>query len=70
VPSINSFKELKLRDLVMENIKRCNYETPTPIQRHASPQLAAGKDLMACAQTGSGKTVRLKKYNFDTQIAS
>ena len=32
------------------------YNKPTPVQRHAVPIMMAKKDLMACAQTGSGKT--------------
>jgi len=44
-------------ELVLNNVARCGYSTPTPIQRHASPQLMKGLDVMACSQTGSGKTV-------------
>jgi len=57
-PSIESFEELGLRKILLENIGRVGYTTPTPIQRHASPQLINGRDVMACAQTGSGKTVK------------
>ncbi|CAA0821070.1 DEAD-box ATP-dependent RNA helicase 52 [Striga hermonthica] len=41
---------------LIDNIRRCRYVSPTPIQRHAIPAAMAGRDLMACAQTGSGKT--------------
>uniref|UniRef100_A0A7C9AE21 RNA helicase n=1 Tax=Opuntia streptacantha TaxID=393608 RepID=A0A7C9AE21_OPUST len=55
-PAVNSFAEIDLGDGLNENIKRCKYVKPTPIQRHAIPIAMAGRDLMACAQTGSGKT--------------
>ena len=32
------------------------YDKPTPVQKHALPILCKGYDIMACAQTGSGKT--------------
>lgn len=38
------------------NILRVRYDKPTPVQKHAIPIILAGRDLMACAQTGSGKT--------------
>ncbi len=53
---------MKLRALVMANLVKVGYTTPTPIQRHAAPQFMAGKDVMACAQTGSGKTVKTKNH--------
>ncbi|KAF9194610.1 hypothetical protein BGZ50_005970 [Haplosporangium sp. Z 11] len=50
------FQELSLHHTVLENVKRMNYDEPTPIQKHASPLIMSGYDILACAQTGSGKT--------------
>ncbi|KAA8523029.1 hypothetical protein F0562_009452 [Nyssa sinensis] len=55
-PPVQSFAEIDLGMPLNENIKRCKYVKPTPVQRHAIPIAVAGRDLMACAQTGSGKT--------------
>ncbi|CAL4944965.1 unnamed protein product [Urochloa decumbens] len=55
-PPVNTFAEIDLGDALNENIRRCKYVKPTPVQRHAIPIAIAGRDLMACAQTGSGKT--------------
>ncbi|XP_058113079.1 DEAD-box ATP-dependent RNA helicase 37-like [Magnolia sinica] len=55
-PSVSSFAEIDLGDALNQNITRCKYVKPTPVQRHAIPIALAGRDLMACAQTGSGKT--------------
>jgi ATP-dependent RNA helicase DDX3X len=55
-PPVNTFAEIDLGDALNENIRRCKYVKPTPVQRHAIPIDIAGRDLMACAQTGSGKT--------------
>ena len=53
---ISSFQDLDLGAAVNANIARCKYTKPTPVQRHAIPISLGGRDLMACAQTGSGKT--------------
>ncbi|XP_047308496.1 DEAD-box ATP-dependent RNA helicase 52B-like [Impatiens glandulifera] len=55
-PPVNSFDEIDLEESIYENIRRCKYVKPTPIQRNSIPIVMAGRDLMACAQTGSGKT--------------
>lgn len=55
-PPVNTFAEIDLGEALNENIRRCKYVKPTPVQRHAIPISLAGRDLMACAQTGSGKT--------------
>ncbi|KAJ6923863.1 hypothetical protein NC652_017242 [Populus alba x Populus x berolinensis] len=55
-PPVNTFAEIDLGEAVNQNIRRCKYVKPTPVQRNAIPILLAGRDLMACAQTGSGKT--------------
>ncbi|XP_021760825.1 DEAD-box ATP-dependent RNA helicase 52C-like [Chenopodium quinoa] len=53
---VTTFAEIDLGKALNENIRRCKYVKPTPIQRHAIPIAVNGRDLMACAQTGSGKT--------------
>ncbi|KAK8478761.1 hypothetical protein V6N13_048873 [Hibiscus sabdariffa] len=55
-PPVNTFAEIDLGELLDQNIRRCKYVKPTPVQRHAIPIVLGGRDLMACAQTGSGKT--------------
>ncbi|GER47007.1 ATP-dependent RNA helicase ded1 [Striga asiatica] len=56
-PPAASFLEMGFPEkALIDNIRRCRYVSPTPIQRHAIPAAMAGRDLMACAQTGSGKT--------------
>ncbi|RLM69776.1 putative DEAD-box ATP-dependent RNA helicase family protein [Panicum miliaceum] len=55
-PPVATFAEIDLGAALNENIRRCRYVRPTPVQRHAIPISLAGRDLMACAQTGSGKT--------------
>ncbi|KAE9524259.1 hypothetical protein AGLY_015298, partial [Aphis glycines] len=56
--AIESFETLKnIPEKLMENIKMCKFVKPTPIQKYSIPIILSGKDLMATAQTGSGKTV-------------
>ena len=57
--NIQTFDECKFYGEVRNNVERCKYIRPTPVQKYAIPIITAGRDLMACAQTGSGKTVRL-----------
>ncbi|XP_032680902.1 probable ATP-dependent RNA helicase DDX52 isoform X2 [Odontomachus brunneus] len=57
---ITDFEELKTNYRVPENLinnlKTCNYNYPTPIQMQAMPVLLEGRQILACAPTGSGKT--------------
>jgi len=62
IPVFKTFEEIyaKFRQLLpealMENLKKVQYTTPTPVQRFAVPCGLVGRDIMCCAQTGSGKT--------------
>ena len=51
-----SFENLNLHPHILKAIVHLGYTTPTPIQKQAIPELLAGHDIMASAQTGTGKT--------------
>ncbi|MCB1985341.1 MAG: DEAD/DEAH box helicase [Burkholderiales bacterium] len=51
-----SFEDLNLHPLVLKAIQKSGYTTPTPIQQSAIPELISGTDVIASAQTGTGKT--------------
>ncbi len=51
-----TFEDLNLNPLILKAITESGYTEPTPIQEQAIPEVIAGHDLMASAQTGSGKT--------------
>uniref|UniRef100_A0A8C2ZG86 RNA helicase n=1 Tax=Cyclopterus lumpus TaxID=8103 RepID=A0A8C2ZG86_CYCLU len=53
---IDSFQDVDMGEIVMGNIALSRYTRPTPVQKYAIPIVKSKRDLMACAQTGSGKT--------------
>ncbi|XP_008326035.1 DEAD-box helicase 3 X-linked a isoform X3 [Cynoglossus semilaevis] len=55
-PHIESFHDVDMGEIIMGNINLTRYTRPTPVQKYAIPIIKAKRDLMACAQTGSGKT--------------
>jgi len=50
------FENLDLIEPILRALKTEGYETPTPIQEQAIPIILQRKDLLGCAQTGTGKT--------------
>lgn len=50
------FTKLGLSDAILEAVKKKGYDKPSPIQEKAIPLILEGKDVMAAAQTGTGKT--------------
>ncbi|KAF3481634.1 ATP-dependent RNA helicase DED1 [Arthroderma uncinatum] len=53
---VSTFTNPPLDDHLISNIKLASYKVPTPVQKYSIPIVMGGRDLMACAQTGSGKT--------------
>ncbi|MRR57752.1 MAG: DEAD/DEAH box helicase [Deltaproteobacteria bacterium] len=51
-----TFAEMMLDPKILKAVAECGFETPTPIQTRAIPEAMNGRDLMASAQTGTGKT--------------
>ncbi|MDD4700190.1 MAG: DEAD/DEAH box helicase [Oscillospiraceae bacterium] len=50
------FKELNIMPSILKALESENYTEPTPIQEQAIPPILEGRDLLGCAQTGTGKT--------------
>ncbi|NQY68175.1 MAG: DEAD/DEAH box helicase, partial [Flavobacteriales bacterium] len=50
------FEDINLHASLMEAISYMGYNECTPIQEQAMPEILKGTDLIACAQTGTGKT--------------
>lgn len=50
------FNELKLEEAVLQGLDSMNFQETTPVQELTIPIILEGKDIIACAQTGTGKT--------------
>ena len=55
-PSVPSFADLGLSDAVLQAVRDLHYSEPTPVQAASIPAVLEGRDLLAAAQTGTGKT--------------
>jgi ATP-dependent RNA helicase RhlE len=53
---MTTFADLNLIEPLLKATRRSGYSTPTPIQARAIPPLLDGRDVLGCAQTGTGKT--------------
>ncbi|XP_054262312.1 probable ATP-dependent RNA helicase DDX52 [Macrosteles quadrilineatus] len=60
-PPVESFEQLQVEHrvskIIVKNLLSSGYELPTPIQMQAIPAMAQGRQILACAPTGSGKTI-------------
>ena len=68
-----SFSKLKLSDPVLKAVAEAGYTVPTAIQKQAIPIILSGRDLVAAAQTGTGKTASfvlpiLEKFNVERKL--
>ena len=54
--NITRFDDLGLLDPIQKTLKSLQYQTPTPIQAQTIPHALEGRDVLGCAQTGTGKT--------------
>src|SRR5918993_3081035 len=70
-----SFNELGLQESLLQAVNDSGYTIPTPIQLRAIPAILSGKDVMAAAQTGTGKTAGftlplLQRLTMEGQVGS
>ena len=62
---MTTFKELGLSPRVLDAVDALEYETPTPVQEQAIPLVLEGRDIIAAAKTGTGKTAAFSLPIFD-----
>eukprot|EP01064_Diplonema_japonicum_P008960 TRINITY_DN16424_c0_g1_i1.p1 TRINITY_DN16424_c0_g1~~TRINITY_DN16424_c0_g1_i1.p1 ORF type:complete len:511 (+),score=42.37 TRINITY_DN16424_c0_g1_i1:52-1533(+) len=55
-PPMAAWDPKVLNQAIIQNINRCRYKAPTPIQKYGIPIAIGRRNIVACAQTGSGKT--------------
>lgn len=65
-----TFSDFNFSEKLLDGLDSMGYENPTPIQEQAIPLIMEGKDLIACAQTGTGKTAAYLLPVIDRIIAS
>ncbi len=53
---MSTFYDFQFNQAVLDGLDSMGFDTPTPIQQEAIPLVVAGHDVIACAQTGTGKT--------------
>jgi ATP-dependent RNA helicase RhlE len=53
---VTTFDSLGLSETLLHGVRAAGYDTPTPIQAQAIPAVLDGRDMVGCAQTGTGKT--------------
>jgi len=68
-----SFSKLKLSDPILKAVAQAGYTEPTAIQKQAIPVILSGRDLVAAAQTGTGKTASfvlpiLEMFNIERKL--
>lgn len=51
-----TFNDFHFDTTLLDGLQSMGFKQPTPIQQEAIPVIQSGKDLIACAQTGTGKT--------------
>ncbi|MBT3891395.1 MAG: DEAD/DEAH box helicase, partial [Planctomycetaceae bacterium] len=51
-----NFESLNLHKSILKSLAKKGYKEPTPIQEQTIPHVLAGRDVVGCAQTGTGKT--------------
>jgi len=56
IEPLSSFADADIHPVVLDNVAKCGYKTPTAIQAHVIPALLKNLDIVAVSQTGSGKT--------------
>src|SRR6202166_2643091 len=67
---MQNFSELKISNYTKERLSLANFAIPTPVQAAAIPQALEGKDVLATAQTGTGKTLAFLIPTIERLLAS